>query len=492
MIKITKSLCPECLKVIEARIFDENNMVMIEKQCAHHGTFKDVYWSDLFTYNLYEKYAHNGKGVLNPMFLNTDDNCPFSCGICSNHKTQTILANIDVTNRCNQKCPVCFANSQNAGYLYEPSFEQINQMMKNLRDQKPVPCHAVQFSGGEPTIRPDIVELVELASKVYKFDQVQIATNGIKLARSIELCDSLKNAGLNTIYLQFDGVTKEPYMITRGYNALPVKLRVIENCRKVGLDVITLVPTVIKGVNDNQLGDIIRFAISNRDIVKGINFQPVSFSGRISKEKLSEKRITIPDVFRLIEQQTNSNITANDFYTVPIAVAASNFLKAQSDNDVTELSVHPHCGAATYLYIDDNEKITPITRFVDIEGLYDYLNNLANRKISILGPKVDKLLRYAKLANNFSIFINKDTAPKDVDVGRLLLNIFKAGDHEDRVKFHDNVLFIGTMHFMDLYNMDLERVKRCGIHYATPDGRTIPFCTYNILYREEVERKFAR
>jgi uncharacterized radical SAM superfamily Fe-S cluster-containing enzyme len=233
----TKSLCPECLAVIDASIVKENGKMILEKTCAKHGVYKDIYWSDPVQFKRFEKYWHDGGGMLNPS--GPDGNCPHSCGICTSHKTTTILANIDVTNRCNQACPVCFANASASGYLYEPSLTQIRAMMQMLRNEKPVPCPAVQFAGGEPTMRDDIVEIIKMARE-FNFTQIQMATNGIKLSRSLELCQQLNDAGLHTVYLQFDGVTEEPYIKNRGFNALPIKLKAIENCRKGGLDSVLL------------------------------------------------------------------------------------------------------------------------------------------------------------------------------------------------------------------------------------------------------------
>jgi uncharacterized radical SAM superfamily Fe-S cluster-containing enzyme len=214
-------------------------------------------------------------------------------------------------------------------------------MLQMLRNEKPVPCPAVQFAGGEPTMREDIVEIVKMASE-FNFTQIQMATNGIKLSRSLELCQQLNDAGLHTVYLQFDGVTEEPYIKNRGFNALPIKLKAIENCRQGGLNSVSLVPTLAKGVNDMQVGGIIRFGVKNMDTVKGINFQPISFAGRINKEERLEKRITISDLFRLIDEQTNGAITADDFYPVPFVVPISHFVAAEEGIPNIEFTVHPH------------------------------------------------------------------------------------------------------------------------------------------------------
>ncbi|VVB97737.1 7,8-dihydro-6-hydroxymethylpterin dimethyltransferase [uncultured archaeon] len=485
--KSTKSLCPVCSAVIDAAIVEDNGKILLKKTCSKHGYFEDVYWSDAKQYKRFEKFWHDGEGVSNP--VNSDGNCPHSCGICSSHKTSTILANIDVTNRCNQACPVCFANAQASGYLYEPTLSQIRAMMQMLRDEKPVPCPAVQFAGGEPTMREDIVQIVRMAQE-FGFTQVQMATNGIKLAKSLQFCKDLTAAGLNTVYLQFDGVTEEPYIINRGYNALPLKLKAIENCRAGGLTSISLVPTLAKGVNDMQVGDIIRFAINNMDAVKGINFQPISFAGRINKKERMEKRITIPDLFELIEAQTDGAITAEDFYPVPFVVPISHFVSAEEGIPNIEFTVHPHCGTGTYVYVEEG-KIIPITRFIDVEGLIEHVEELASPNSKWLGKSLGNIKRIGSLISALPKYIDMSKAPKSVDVKKLFIDVLKEGTGDATKEFHRHTLFIGSMHFMDLYNMDLERIKRCGVHYATPDGRIIPFCTYNTIHRVEVEKKFS-
>ncbi|MCE8427046.1 MAG: radical SAM protein [Candidatus Methanoperedens sp.] len=488
--RTTKSLCPECLAVIDATIIERNGQVILEKTCSEHGYFNDIYWSSAKQWERFDRFWHDGIGLSNPN-VKSDGNCPFSCGICPSHKTTTILANIDVTNRCNMSCPVCFANSSTSGYLYEPSLSQIREMMNMLRNERPVPCPAVQLAGGEPTMREDVVEIVKMA-KDFNFTQIQMATNGIKLSQSLKLCQDLNAAGLHTIYLQFDGVTDEPYRITRGYSALHQKLKAIENCRASGLNSVSLVPTLAKGVNDYQVGDIIRFAVKNVDTVKGINFQPISFTGRVNKKERFEKRITIPYLFKLIEEQTGGEITGNDFYPVPFVVPISHFVAVEEGLPNVEFTVHPHCGTGTYIYIE-KDRMIPITRFIDVEGLLEHIDELAlngNKWIDrSLG--IGKIKMIGNLISALPKFVDTSKAPKSIDVKQLFINVLKEGTGEATKEFHRHTLFIGAMHFMDLYNIDLERIKRCGVHYATPDGRIIPFCTYNTIHRAEVEAKFS-
>ncbi|HML02565.1 MAG TPA: radical SAM protein, partial [Candidatus Bathyarchaeia archaeon] len=251
-IKQTQSICPECYQVLDATIFEKDGKVYINKTCQEHGEYTELYWSDYEQYQRAEKYRKDGTGLNNPR-TKTERGCPNDCGICPTHKSHTALAIIDVTNLCNLRCPVCFANAAASGIVYEPSKEQIRKMMENLRQNDPVPATALQFSGGEPTIRKDLPELIRTA-KDLGFRHVEVNTNGIVLSQGVDYCKSLLDAGVSTIYLQFDGLTSDVYKFTRGRDLLDVKMRAIENCRQAGLDSLVLVVTLIKGVNDHQIG----------------------------------------------------------------------------------------------------------------------------------------------------------------------------------------------------------------------------------------------
>lgn len=483
--KTTNSICPICLEVIEAHIFEENGEIKITKICEKHGSFTDVYWSDASSYKRFEQFGYEGMGVNNP-HNHSKESCPLDCGLCQNHKTSTLLAIIDLTNRCNMNCPVCFANAAVTGSLYEPSVEQVREMMNNLRKEQPVPCPAVQFSGGEPTLYPKLPQIISMANDM-GFSLTLIATNGIKLAQSQEFCDSLKRSGLHTIYLQFDGITPKPYQIIRGRDVLPLKLQALENCKRVGLTSVVLVPTLEKEVNDDQLGDIVKFAIQNLDVVKGVNVQPVAFMGRMAQEERAKKRITIPDFMALLEEQTNNEITREDFYPVPFVVPISQLIEANRDSRQLEFSIHPHCGAATYVF-SHKDKLIPITRFLDVEGFIELIKDVTP---NFNGSNISKLKMNGKFLKYLPQLIDEKKAPNDIHITKMLMGVLKNGTRESLSIFHNKALFLGAMHFQDAYNMDLERVQRCGIHYATPDGRIIPFCSYNTIHRQEVEDRFS-
>ncbi len=474
----TKSLCPECLRIISARVYEDDGRVMISKTCPDHGEFVDVYWGDAGMFRKAMKYAHDGRGI--ETNITEYKTCPFSCGLCWNHKSHTALLNIVVTNRCNIACWYCFFYAKKAGYVYEPSVEKIVEMVRIAKNMKPVGANAIQITGGEPTLRDDLVEIIK-AIKAEGIDHIQLNTNGIKLSTDLDLAKRVKEAGVNTIYLSFDGVSEE--INKKNHPYIP---GVLNNCRKAELGIV-LVPTVIKGVNDHQLGDIIRFGFDNIDVVRGVNFQPVSITGSVPRKEREEIRITIPDAIKRIEEQTDGEIAREDFYPVPSVSAISHFVESITGIAQYELTTHFACGMATYVF-RMNGKMVPITRFVDVEGLFEYLDEKAEE---IRNSRI-KTVRALKGIIDLRKFVDNDLAP--FDVSKLLFDILVRHDYSSLGQFHEKALFIGMMHFMDLYNYDLERICRCDIHYASPDGRIIPFCTFNVIsdvYRDKVQAEYG-
>lgn len=485
VIKKTKSLCPQCLKIIDAEVYEDKGKVMIKKECEKHGNFNNIYWSDSDLYKRALNYNYEAQGIENPQ-TSFDRECPLSCGLCPEHESHTILGLIDVTNRCNLSCPICFANAAVTGYLYEPSFEEIKAMLETLNSNEPVPTPAIQYSGGEPTIRKDIVELVKLAKEI-GFTHIQIATNGLKLAKDPVLAKNLKEAGLNTVYLQFDGITEEPYIKIRGKNILPIKLEAIENCRKAKLGIV-LVPTLVRGINHHQIGDIIKFAARNIDVIRAVNFQPVSFAGRISSDDIENQRITIPDFEKFVETQTDFQIKTEDFYPAPSVFPISKFVEVMEGSPQVTITCHPHCGAATYVFVD-NGNIVPITRFIDVDRFFNLL--MRSSKYIREGGRIGKAKAIARALKELPKTINPLKAPKSIDIKSILISIFKERSYTALGEFHEKSLLVACMHFMDSWNFDVDRVKRCVIHYAVPDGRIIPFCSMNTIYREEIEKKHS-
>jgi len=490
--KTTQSVCPECTKLIEARIFEENGRVIMEKTCAEHGEFRDTVYSDVKIYLKMEQWSFgDNPGVSNAAIPNATK-CPDECGLCSMHMSHTVLANVDLTNRCNLTCPVCFANANAAGYLYEPDLAHVRKMLQALRDEKPVAGRVVQFSGGEPTIYPHFFEALSMARDM-GFSHIQCATNGIMFT-DLEFAMKAKEAGLHTLYLQFDGTCDEAYIKTRGESLLEKKKLAIENVRKAGMK-ICFVPTIVKGVNDHLVGDILRLALENIDVVSAISYQPVSFCGRISRHELEQKRYTMSDLAHSVHEQTGICDQYEDWFPLSCVSPFSKFIAAMRGEQVPNLSPHPHCSLGTYLFVDENKQGTPVTRFLDIGGFLQDLDKLAHK----MERQSIKLFSKMQTWNSLRKHFHEERAPKGLTFNKFLETLqglidkdYGRGDKEKQGHTYKTLMVAG-MHFMDSYNYDVERVKRCVIHYAAPDGLLYPFCAYNSgpNYRERIEKKFS-
>jgi uncharacterized radical SAM superfamily Fe-S cluster-containing enzyme len=489
--KETTSICPECKRLITATLSDRDGKVCIDKTCPEHGSFTDIYWSDAELFLRAEKFAYDGVGLKNPADGSGKRVCVNVGGKDFEMLTCTALANIDLTNRCNMRCPICFANANQSGYVYEPDYETIVKMLEMLRSEEPIKCTAVQFSGGEPTIHPRFVDIIRKAKEL-GFAQVQAATNGIEFAKNFELVKAAQEAGLNTIYLSFDGVTDDIYLQARDRKMFDVKLKVLENLRKLEKPPsVVLVPTVVRGVNDKQIGDIINFALEHSDLVRAVNFQPVAFTGRITKEELSKGRFTLPDLIKAEGEQTGYT-SRDDWYPVPIVAPISKLASLMLGENKVTFTTHPHCGIATYLFKDDKGVVTPMTRFIDAEGMSKGFYELAAKAEKAIFKKL-LIFKVLKLLNKS---IREDKLPEGMTKKKFIRSmraIMSDKSKETLAEFSWKMIMIGGMHFQDDYNYDVERVRRCGVHYATPDLRVIPFCAYNggPGYREETEKKFS-
>ncbi|MEW5936410.1 MAG: tetraether lipid synthase Tes [Candidatus Thermoplasmatota archaeon] len=489
--KRTSSICPECGRILDALIVERAGAAVIEKECPEHGKFSDIYWSDVNLYLKADRWAFDGIGVENPP-LKAEKGCPYDCGLCDIHLSHTSLANLDLTNRCNLRCPVCFANANAAGYVYEPSLEQVKFMLRTLRAQRPVPCPAVQFAGGEPTIYPHLFEAAAYAREL-GFSQVQVATNGLKMAAEPGFTQRMVDAGVHTVYLQFDGLREENYVAARGRPLLEIKKKALESCRHTegGRLSVVLVPTILNGVNNDQLGEILRFAIEHREIVRGVNFQPVAFTGRIAQEERERQRFTLTDMVHRLKDQTGV-IEEGDWYNVPFITPLSEFISVLEGEPKVAFTSHPHCGLATYLFIDESGSYTPITRFIDVEGLITEIYKLAKDTEGALVKFPAKIKAFGILRRH----LRPERMPKGLSATRflrLLESVFSSSAKKPLAEFSWSMMFVGGMHFQDAYNYDIERVKRCVIHYVVPDGRIIPFCAYNggPTYRTAVEKQYS-
>jgi 7,8-dihydro-6-hydroxymethylpterin dimethyltransferase len=486
--KTVETLCPECGRLIIGRVFDWRGDVYQEKTCPEHGYCKDRVTTNTKLYLKCQQWAfQEGRGLENPQ-VSDATRCPFECGICNMHQSHTLLGQIDLTNRCNLACPICFASSNTSGYIYEPDFDEIRGMLENLRSYRPTPASAVQFSGGEPTIHPDFLRIVATARDL-GFSHIQIASNGLTLAEP-GFAEQCAEAGLHTVYLQFDGVDDEVYEFTRGRKLFDVKRKALENIHRAGMKV-CLVPTIVKGVNDDQVPKILRFAIENIHVVSAIAYQPVSFTGRISREDRERQRYTLGDLANDLSA-TGLTEVDRDFYPLALVAPFSRLMAAVTGHPKITATSHPCCSSGTYFVIDPDRNAVPITRFLDVEGLFTEMEDLAGKIERSRFPFFQKL----KVTGLFKKYFNEKAAPPGMNVKTFLYTLKgltdkgtgrgKAGEKTYRT------LMAAAMHFQDRYNYDVERVKRCVIHYSTPEG-IFPFCAYNSgpVHRERIERKHS-
>ena len=463
------SVCPGCfmegkIKKIDAKIIEEDGKIYISKECKKHGSFKDIYFSDAKLYKKWMKYKVTGIDSPDVKTKIFDEPALYDI-----HKSQSVLTNLLITNRCNLRCSYCFMNAGASGRVYEPTLEKLKELMIMARNERPMGSKAIQITGGEPTIREDLLDIVNAASEL-GFSHIQVNTNAIKLADSADYCRKLKEANVNTIYMSFDGVTKE----TNPW--IEKNKQAINNMREVNLKCV-LVPCLIGDKNVHETGKIIRFALENMDIVRGVNFQPISFCGRVTKirdEKREKQRVDYVRMIEEIEKEFNGDISRDDFYPVPFVFPISKLIEMLKGETQVEFTAHPGCGGATYLFYD-NGKVIPVTRFIDVEGLLAFID----KESEIKGP-LKKLRVASAFLKNIDDFVDYDKAPEGFNLKKILKDAAIGGSYDGLRGFHYKSLFIGSMWFQDAFNLNVDRLERCVIHYATEEG-IVPFCAYNGL-----------
>ncbi len=491
--KTVETLCPECACLILGRYFERGGAVWIEKTCPEHGYFRDKVNSNV---RLWRRAARNGfqdeRGVLRPQVTDAQA-CPSDCGLCEQHHSTSCLAQIDLSNRCNLTCPVCFASANQAGYLAEPSYEMVVELLRALREQHPVPATAIQFTGGEPTLHPDFLRIVRTSNEM-GFSHVQIATNGVRIAERA-FAEQAAEAGLHTLYLQFDGLHDEQYAKLRGQPLLETKLRAIDNCRATGMKV-CLVPTVVKSVNDDQVGPIFQFAVQNADVISAIAYQPVSFSGRISRHELAQKRYTLGDLAQDLAAASGADLE-RDFFPLNHIAPLSRILQTLDGKPKIRPSCHSDCAFGTYYFVSPEREAIAIPRLFDTMRLFDGLNELAARIERTRPDHVARGLDKLAIAITFLRSYRWRTGDRRVTPFTFMralrgMTDKRHGRGAAGQKTYRTLMAAG-MHFMDRYNFDTERVRRCVIQYSTPDG-LYPFCTINCgpTYRPYLERMYAR
>ena len=451
--ELTRSICPDCKKVIDAQIIIRDNRVYMRKRCPTHGWFEGIISSDAKMY--VDSIGFNKPGTI-PLDFSTEvkEGCPLDCGLCPEHKQHICLALIEVNTACNLNCPICFAN---AGIGYSLTLEQVEGMLDRLVEIEGDP-EVVQFSGGEPTIHPDLPAMIQAALD-RGIRQVMVNTNGVRLARDDKFLETM--AKLNpVIYFQFDGLRRETYQAIRGEDLLDTKLLALERLQQVGLDAV-LVAAVERGVNVDEVGAIVEFGLKH-PAVRGVVLQPVTHVGRHLTFDPME-RVTIPDVIHGIVEQTNNRFVLEDFVPVPCCF--------------------PTCQVNSYIFVD-GEEATPLPRLLKIEDYLDYITNVALPKV----PEAAQVQQALEgLWSASAVPGTEKTASQFQCACGPGLELPFGMDH-----LKDHIFQIAIKDFLDAYTFNVKQVMKCCVAVLVPDGRAIPFCAYNSVgYREQVRDRLT-
>src|SRR5262244_3794403 len=501
----TDSLCPTCVREarqeildgkkdvsvllnekvgeIKATIREKDGKIVMEKDCPIHGHFEDVMAIDTaFFKHLEEVFpgrdirAHNDEKL-------------------HNHGSSTIkhgrgaVLTVDLTDRCNMMCDPCFMDANQVGFVHELSWEDIKQVLDNAITIKPRRQMSVQFSGGEPTISPYFLDAVRYSRKV-GYNSVQAATNGIEFAKSPEFAKQAAEAGLRYAYLQFDGIGNAANSHRRVGNLFDVKLRAIHNLHEAGVEIVP-VTTIVNGINNEQVGRIIQFALDNPRTISFLSFQPVSFTGRdeeITDDRRKAQRYTLSHLAHDVKSQTGLGEPARDWFPISYMSTFSDWADLvhgpTSEWGQASCGCHPNCGVGMAVMIDkETKEAVPVTAFLNGDRFAKDLakvNDAARgRFLSVLGmalalmrnynpfksPKYFKVSDFLKkMDKTFGASKNADAKYGKVDGERTVDDIKKR--RQDRWNF----LFIAGMWFQDLYNYDFRRTEQCIIPYATQEG----------------------
>lgn len=437
ILSATESICPECLARIPAVRVAREDRILLRKTCPEHGLFQAVIWSGCPSYS--DWGGSKIPSFPESPFTGVEKGCPYDCGLCPDHRQQSCCTLIEVTQRCNLHCNVCFAGAGDPR-AEDPGMDDIRGMYESLLNAGGP--YNVQLSGGEPTLRDDLPEIIRLGRSL-GFDFIQVNTNGLRLAEDPSYAGKLKDAGLACVFLQFDGLTDDIYEKLRGRPALKEKTAAVKHCADNELGVI-LVPTLVPGVNTHQIGAMIDFAVRRLPGVRGVHFQPVSYFGRYPAPPEDKERITIPEIIRAIEEQTGGRIRTE------------HFKPPGAENSFC--SFH-----GNFVLLEDGE-LKPWTR-------HDPGKSCCKPRHA--GEEVLKARRFV---TQFWSCAGKEpgTLKAGPSLGQWEVFLERARTHS---------FCISGMAFQDAWNLDLDRLKDCCVHVVHPDGRIIPFCAYNITDR---------
>ena len=445
--ELTRSICPTCRRVIDAQVILRDNKVYMRKRCPDCGPFEALIYGDAQAYVANGKYNKPGTIPLS-WGSRSEHGCPHDCGLCPDHQQHTCLGIIEVNSVCNMDCPLCFST---AGPGFSLTLEEVEAMLDDFVRTEGTP-EVVQFSGGEPTIHPQIIDFVK-AAKARGIRFVMINTNGKRIARDDGFVAELAEVK-PAFYFQFDGFERRTSLTLRGEaNIVEERIRALDRLAEAGLFV-TLVPAIERGVNEHELGRIVDFAISH-PAVRGINFQPAFHAGRHPGHDPMQ-RITIPDILKLIEEQTSGRFVVSDFIPVPCCF--------------------PTCNAVTYAFVD-GDRVVPLPRVVNV---YDYLDYITNRVVPDFSVEIRGALE--------GLWSSSSVAGSQKSLDQLSLSCQACGlpDAVTIGDLADRMIMIMAQDFMDAWTFNQKNLMKCCKEFLLPGGKQIPFCAYNTVgYREQ-------
>jgi uncharacterized radical SAM superfamily Fe-S cluster-containing enzyme len=521
----TDSLCPRCIPEIRQRIVDgeidykillnepvgeikakiieRDGKILMVKTCPTHGEFEDLMSIDpAFSKHLEDVFP--GRDIR----AHADEKLHNHGSSTITHGRGSVLT-VDLTNRCNMMCDPCFMDANQVGFVHELSWEDIQRLLDNAISIKPRRQMSVQFSGGEPTLSPYFLDAVKYARKV-GYNSVQAATNGIEFAKSPEFCKKAAEAGLRYAYLQFDGIGNEANSHRAVGNLFDVKLRAIENLWTNGVDIVPVI-TIINGINNEQVGRVVQFALENPKKIPFLSFQPVSFTGRdeaITDERRKAQRYTLSHLAHDVKNQVGIGEPVRDWFPISFMSTFSDFadLIHGPNADWGQLSCgcHPNCGIGMAVMCDkETKEYVPVTAFLNADQLAKdiaRINDAARgRALSAFGVTLALLRNYnsfkapthfklSDLVAKFDKCFGMSKKAQTGGYGKVTGDRTRA-DIDFRRQDRWNFLFIAGMWFQDLFNYDFRRTEQCIIPYATQEGE-ISFCAYNtgVGWRNIIEK----
>jgi len=434
-VRNTSSLCPECLRALPATLTTEGDEVWMARTCPDHGPARTLVWRGPPEYESWRR-AGSGPSCCDPP---ANPDCPTACGLCAGHARTTCCVLLEVTARCDLECPVCFAGARRTT-PEDPSIETIEGWYRRVLET--APGGNIQLSGGEPTVRDDLPEVIA-RGRALGLPFLQLNTNGLRLAAEDGYAERLAAAGLHTVFLQFDGVDDDVHRVLRGRPLAAVKDRAVELCARAGLGIV-LVPTVVRGANLGQLGEILDFALERHPAVRGIHLQPLAYFGRYPVAPAQDERVTLPDVIRELAVQSKGRIRLEDFAPGDCEHALCSFGREYLHHEDGTLVALRRDGAAGCGCGPAAESTRP----------------------RVLRP-ADKAAHVAR----------RWAAPP----GGAGAQAATEDRWEEILRQIGSAAFsVSGMAFQDAWSVDLERLRHCYLHVMAADGRLVPFCAYNL------------